>query len=355
MGLLRRKGVWYVRISHKGAQHWKSLRSTRRPSAATVAEAKAALWAALKAEPPKPPPPATPVLRAIAEYLAGLEANQRSPAYRVRIGWVLHNAARAIGAPTLTGWTSEAIEAYLHQGLTGTGWAAGRPRGLRPWKKGRTANLHRDQLGFFLRWARDRGMVPAGKVATERVARASEDHYQPRVHDRRAIVRILRACREYDRGLREGRRPWLERAVRVALGTGARMGELMALDWSAVDSRASRVRLIPGKGRQERVVPLGRIAREALAAVPEEFRVGLIFPDWKRKDNLWLRRALAKKGLPPCGWHSFRHSYITALVRAGVPLPVIMELAGHKEIATTMRYVTVDGKDLEAAAGRLPW
>jgi site-specific recombinase XerD len=48
-------------------------------------------------------------------------------------------------------------------------------------------------------------------------------------------------------------------------------------------------------------------------------------------------------------WHSLRHSFGTELAGRGVPLPTIMELMGHGDIQTTMRYVTVTGAQMDAA------
>jgi len=48
-------------------------------------------------------------------------------------------------------------------------------------------------------------------------------------------------------------------------------------------------------------------------------------------------------------WHSLRHTFGTECAARGVPVPVIKELMGHASIATTMRYVTVTGDQLDAA------
>lgn len=347
-------GVYYVRISPGTGQLWQSMRTRSRPSAAKVAEVEADLWKRAGAEKPEPPPPSTPVEQAIADYLAELAALHRAEGHRARAADVLGRVSRVLRQETLDGWTKEAIEKFLHEGLAHTGWAAHLPVGSRPWKRGRTANLHKSVIRGFLRWAQGRGLVPAGDVATRRIADASEDGHQPVVHDRRMVVRILRAVREYDGRLKNGRPPWLERCVRTNLGTGARRSELMNLDWSGVDFRRNRIRLF-GKSRVERIIPMARVAREALLAVPAKERTGQVFPYLEAKSNLPLTRALRAKGLKPCGWRSFRHTYCSELIRAGVPLPVVKELAGHTTIETTMRYVHVTSRDLETAAGKLPW
>jgi integrase/recombinase XerC/integrase/recombinase XerD len=51
--------------------------------------------------------------------------------------------------------------------------------------------------------------------------------------------------------------------------------------------------------------------------------------------------------------HSLRHSYVSWLIRSGVPVPVASELAGHSEIETTMKYVRVFDSDKRSAVQKL--
>ena len=52
--------------------------------------------------------------------------------------------------------------------------------------------------------------------------------------------------------------------------------------------------------------------------------------------------------------HSMRKTYITRLMLAGVPLPTIKKLAGHRDIQTTMRhYMWVGNNDLRDGVERL--
>lgn len=69
------------------------------------------------------------------------------------------------------------------------------------------------------------------------------------------------------------------------------------------------------------------------------------FPAGWSPPNLWnkrLMRTLARCGLPPDAFtpHSLRHSFVSNLLRADVPLHVVSRLAAHSDIQTTMRYVS---------------
>jgi site-specific recombinase XerD len=51
--------------------------------------------------------------------------------------------------------------------------------------------------------------------------------------------------------------------------------------------------------------------------------------------------------------HTMRHTAITRLVKAGVDLPTIQRISGHKTLAMVLRYVHVHGEHIDAAIGAL--
>jgi integrase len=65
-----------------------------------------------------------------------------------------------------------------------------------------------------------------------------------------------------------------------------------------------------------------------------------------------VSRACAALGIQYRRVHAFRHGWITALIAAGVPVPVVQKMAGHRSIITTMRYCHVSGAD-QGYAGRI--
>jgi site-specific recombinase XerD len=66
-------------------------------------------------------------------------------------------------------------------------------------------------------------------------------------------------------------------------------------------------------------------------------KVALVIPKFKR-----------------CRFHDLRHTVGSDLVKAGVPIPVVKEILGHREISTTMRYAHVQQEQLLEAVGRIP-
>ena len=140
--------------------------------------------------------------------------------------------------------------------------------------------------------------------------------------------------------------------ILVALRTGLRFGELVALRWEDVDLVAGRLmvrrRLYRGKfdtpkSGKPREVPLSEDARTALKR-HRHLRGELVFcdadgrPFTHRVATRMLWRALKRAGLRLVGWHSLRHTFASQLAMAGAPLKAIQELLGHANIQMTMRY-----------------
>ncbi|MBN1269100.1 MAG: site-specific tyrosine recombinase XerD [Kiritimatiellae bacterium] len=143
-------------------------------------------------------------------------------------------------------------------------------------------------------------------------------------------------------------------------GAGLRVSELADLTVDDVHFDEGYLRCI-GKGRKERVVPLGGSARTCLKQYLEEVRPALA--DSSRALFLTrLQRPFGRKGL----WklikkyarlagiaknvtpHTLRHSFASHLLANGAPLRVIQEMLGHADIATTQIYTHVDPSRLKA-------
>ncbi len=140
--------------------------------------------------------------------------------------------------------------------------------------------------------------------------------------------------------------------VLVALRTGMRMGELIALRWQDVDLVAGRItvrqnavkgRIGTPKSGKAREIALSNDTRAALKSHrhlrgPFVFCTmdGVMLKYTELRHPLW--RACRKAGLRPVQWHALRHSFASHLVMRGVPLKAVQELLGHSTIQMTMRY-----------------
>ena len=139
--------------------------------------------------------------------------------------------------------------------------------------------------------------------------------------------------------------------------SGLRLAELVALDVKDVDVFSESVRVL-GKGRKERVVPVGVPALEAIQRYRQAARVeaGPLFLSKVRKritpGNVWLvlRRYLPHTSIPVgVSPHKLRHSFATHLLDAGADLRSVQSLLGHASLSTTQIYTHVTTERLKKA------
>ncbi len=143
--------------------------------------------------------------------------------------------------------------------------------------------------------------------------------------------------------------------------SGIRVSELVGLNEEDVDLLSSLVK-VRGKGKKERIVPLGSCAVQAIKAYIEsapldmqQRSVPLLIN--RRKTRLsdrsvrriilkYARMAALKKGISP---HTLRHSFATHLLDRGADLRSVQELLGHAHLSTTQIYTHVSAKRLREA------
>ncbi len=146
---------------------------------------------------------------------------------------------------------------------------------------------------------------------------------------------------------------WRDRlAMELLYGGGLRVSELVALNYGAIDMDAGVARVV-GKGRKERLCPLGCTALAVLKKFRTEYQpeatgasAVLVNANGSRMTvgavQLMLKRYLALAGLPmDLTPHKLRHSYATHLLNAGADLRLVQELLGHAQLATTQIYTHV--------------
>jgi integrase/recombinase XerC len=143
--------------------------------------------------------------------------------------------------------------------------------------------------------------------------------------------------------------------LEMLYGSGLRVSELVGLDLSALSLEESTVRVF-GKGKKERVVPLGTkcaAALRAYLAVRGELvhpKTGALDPaalflsrDGRRLGVRWVQKLVHRYGAlgtgrPDLHPHALRHSCATHMLEGGADLRAIQELLGHESLSTTQRY-----------------
>jgi integrase/recombinase XerC len=139
--------------------------------------------------------------------------------------------------------------------------------------------------------------------------------------------------------------------------SGLRLAELVALDVENVDHYSENVRVL-GKGRKERVVPVGMPALNAIQRYRSAAAVhhGPLFLGQKGRRisrvAVWatLRRYLPHTSIPAgASPHKLRHSFATHLLDAGADLRSVQAFLGHSSLSTTQIYTHVTIERLKKA------
>jgi integrase/recombinase XerC len=226
-------------------------------------------------------------------------------------------------------------------------------RGYLAWldqRRGKKSSLARKlaslrSLYKFLAREERVGLNPAAEVRTPK---------QPQPLPRVLTKDDANALMEFPEG--DSLRVLRDRAILETLySTGARVSELVGLNREDLKLADGLVRL-RGKGRKERIVPIGEVAVEALRAYlsyvePSAFSLQ---PSGRRDVAVFLNRRggrlttrsvgriighyssrLATGRVSP---HALRHSFATHLLDEGADLRAIQEMLGHASLATTQKY-----------------
>lgn len=143
-------------------------------------------------------------------------------------------------------------------------------------------------------------------------------------------------------------------------GAGLRISELVGLDVDDVDLHEGSVRVL-GKGGKERDLPVGRYARDAIAAYLTRVRPQIVTARSRSAMFLNLRGGrLTRQGCAGIlqqhvagagitrrvSPHTLRHSFATHLLEGGADVRVVQELLGHASVATTQVYTLVTREHL---------
>ena len=151
----------------------------------------------------------------------------------------------------------------------------------------------------------------------------------------------------------------------VLYSTGMRIGELVSLTENRIDLSSGVVRVL-GKGKKERLCPLGRPAESALRnalsmragvwsslAVAGDTKNGIFLNNHggcitARSIERSMKKYVAYCGLKPSiSPHALRHSFATHLLDNGADLRSVQELLGHASLSTTQIYTHVSIEKLK--------
>jgi integrase len=246
--------------------------------------------------------------------------------------------APALGAKPLSKITSSDLASY-------------RVQRLKAGAKDATINREMAVVSHLYSKAVDWGWV----TAKPKIVRAKEG-------DGRIVYLTPDQCARIIAAAKNDSSPHIYPFCVIALSTSMRMSEVLSIKPEHLDFEKCRI-FIPsaktGQREQPMTKALSDFLKTHLQALPGDAE--WLFPNNASKSGRVMtirkahRRVVKAAGLNPNEIlrHTFRHTAITHLVQAGVDLPTVQKVSGHKTLAMVVRYAHANGEHIDAAMDNL--
>lgn len=271
-------------------------------------------------------------LKPFIEKYRELHSPTKSPSSRHRDEFTFNHILKFFGNPLLKQLCVEVIESYK----------AFRAKKVQI----TTVNKELDLLKSVLNRAVDWGYLRINPATM--VKKFKEDVKEPIFLNKSEGSRLI--------GVAKGQ---IRTMIVLGLCSGLRKTEMFNLTWADVDFVEKQLRVRISKGKSFRVIPLNDLLWKTLMSHPRHKSSQFILHNSdgsKWKDVRWsFQKTVKEAGLPEKTFHSLRHSFVTNLVSEGVDLRVVQELAGHKDLRTTMRYAHLTPNRLTDSVKKLSW
>ncbi len=190
----------------------------------------------------------------------------------------------------------------------------------------------RNEWGFVL------PTNPVRQVKLPRVGNPRERRASPG-----ELERLLRACDA-------SRCQWLPALIQLAVETGMRRSELLAMRWDDVDLEAHTVLLRNTKNGLPRTVPLSRLALNVIKDTP---RCGTtVFIISANALRLAWERLRRRAGVLGLRFHDLRHEAVSRFFEKGLNVPEVAMISGHRDLRMLFRYTHPKPEEVAAKLGK---
>lgn len=140
--------------------------------------------------------------------------------------------------------------------------------------------------------------------------------------------------------------PWVLPAVKLALATAMRQGELLGLTWEHVNIKQCSAHIPVTKNGRPRTVPLSRVARSVLSELPVTGDV--LLPIQRMSLYKAFIRAATNAGITDLTFHDLRHEAISTFAELGLNELELAAISGHSILEMLQRYTHLDIAKLAA-------
>jgi integrase len=332
MSLYQREKSWYYDFMYRGQRYRGCIGPVSKTIAKEIMTKKKAEAVEGRYELPSKKP--SPLFEVMAkEYMAYYQANRRP--LSVRRHEMAYRALQVtFGHQRLADISSLDIERYKRQRKeTGVGEVT----------INRELAFLKNLFSKAVEWGK------AGDNPVKKVRLYREDNARTRFLSDEEEANLLANCG-----------PQLKPLVVTALHTGFRASELLSLSWQDVDFRRGVVTVRAGyaKNGEGRSVPLNDTLTMVLkSAKVSKINEEKVFCNQRgqpyRSFRTAFERAVKQAGIADFTFHDLRHTFASRLVMAGVDLPTVKELMGHKHITMTLRYAHLSSDHKQAAVRKL--
>ncbi|MCC0007712.1 MAG: site-specific integrase [Hyphomicrobiaceae bacterium] len=203
----------------------------------------------------------------------------------------------------------------------------------------RAANHALAVLSKLMSWAEDQGLRPEGSNPCLKIDRYEENHRERYL----TVDELGRLGAALDQAEADGiaSLPAIA-AIRLLIVTGARLSEILTLEWGYIDFER-QIAFLPDSKTGKKPLSLNSAAVDILTSLPRLDGNPFVIPGHVTGQRLiniqkpWRRiRALA--GLDALRIHDLRHTFASHAVASGASLPIIGRQLGHRQPVTTQRY-----------------
>ena len=148
---------------------------------------------------------------------------------------------------------------------------------------------------------------------------------------------------------------WLRQIIVFALNTGMRRSEIMACRWVDVDIEQSTIHIPTSKNGRPRTIPINTHVFTVLVEMGarSRYRDGVVFAVDRggvqfnpRSVSRAFQMAVDRAKLDRVRFHDLRHTFATRIIQSGIDVYTVMQLMGHRSIASTQIYAHHSTKSL---------
>jgi integrase len=327
MAIYKKRGSWYIDYYMKGVRKRKKIGPSKHVADLALAQVKLKIakgeYLGIYEEKKLTFQQFTP------EYLAYSQANKSVSSYsRDRIAvdrWLIP----VFGDRYLFDITLASAERYKQQRL----------RSVDPATVNKEVNCLKAMLNKAVRWGYLKENPLKGMSALK------EPPGRLRYLTPEETTRLVTACH---------RPTYLRAIVDLAMHTGMRRSEILALRWGDVDLLRRTITLCYTKNNERRVIPINDTVAAALRDWPRVVGTDALFPGLNGPMvTRAFERACRKADVPNLRLHDLRHTFASYLAMGGFNLRAIQQLLGHKDLRMTARYAHLSADHLQQAVKSL--